>query len=66
MNNFDPKSIRDGKAWRDVVNTTPSVKPAMRSVLAIGSCNADGSGFKPYPKPVERKVVGLYNGGYYL
>ncbi|GAC1605827.1 MAG: hypothetical protein NVS3B3_04460 [Aquirhabdus sp.] len=46
---------RDGKAWCDVVNTQPMTK-LTRPVLAIGTCNADGSGYKPYPNAIERQV----------
>lgn len=46
---------RDGKAWCDTVNTTP-MPVRHRSVLALGTCRADGSGFVPYDKPVERQV----------
>lgn len=56
MGNFDPKSIRDGKAWCDVVNTEPLPKTPTRKVLALGTCDADGSNYKPYEKPVEREV----------
>lgn len=53
MSNFDPKSIRNGKAWCDVVNTEPLPVTPRRTALAIGSCNADRSNFKPYDTPVE-------------
>lgn len=56
MSNFDPKSIRDGKAWCDAVNTEPMPKQPTRSALALGKCNADGSGYVPYAKPIEREV----------
>lgn len=48
---------RDGKAWCDVVNKEPLPKQPTRSVMAIGKCNADGSGFKPYPKPILIDII---------
>lgn len=56
MNNFDPKSIRDGKAWCDVVNIEPLPTQPMRQVTALGTCDHDGSNFKPYDKPIVRDV----------
>jgi len=50
---------RDGKAWCDVVNDPipQHVKDhRMTTVLALGSCDADGSNFKPYDKPIVRQV----------
>lgn len=45
---------RDGRAWCDTVNKTPMPADRMNTALAIGTCNADGSGFKPYPDPKHR------------
>ncbi|MEJ7805003.1 MAG: hypothetical protein WKG03_03655 [Telluria sp.] len=55
---------RDGKAWCDVVNSKPLPEQPPRCVLALGSCNADGSGFKSYEKPVERTVAAGPSGCY--
>jgi hypothetical protein len=55
---------RDGKAWCDTVNSAPMPAQPARSVLALGTCNADGSGFKPYDKPIERQVPDQRTGSY--
>ncbi len=47
---------RDGKAWCDVVNSEPMPAVPMNKTMAIGSCDADGSNFKPYAKPIMREV----------
>ncbi len=55
---------RDGKAWCDIVNTEPLPATATRSVLAIGRCNADGSGCQAYDKPIERQAPDTRTGSY--
>jgi hypothetical protein len=65
MGIFDPKSIRNGKAWCDVVNKEPLSAQPTRSVLALGTCKAEGSDFKSYPTLVVRHVP-LYDGRFAL
>ena len=47
---------RDGKAWCDTVNSAPMPTQPTHSVIAVGTCNSDGSGYRPYDKPIERQV----------
>jgi hypothetical protein len=59
-----PITPRDGKAWCDTVNSTPLPEQPTRSVLALGTCNADGSGYKQYETPIERRVPAGPSGSY--
>jgi hypothetical protein len=45
-------------SWADTVNKTPMPAGRTNTALAIGKCNADGSGFVPYEKPIPRQWVG--------
>jgi hypothetical protein len=47
-------------SWADTANKTPMPTGPMNTALAIGKCNADGSGFTPYEKPVPRLWKGDY------
>lgn len=51
-------------SWAATVNTTPLPAKPRRTTLAIGTCNADGSGFKPYDKPIERELPHQPSGSY--
>lgn len=62
MNMLD--TPRDGKAWCDTVNTDPLPAQPTRSVLALGTCAADGSGFASYERPIERQVPAGPSGSY--
>lgn len=64
MGNCNPRQIRTGKAWCDVVNADPLPAQPTRSVLALGTCAADGSGFVPYEQPIERQVPAGPSGSY--
>lgn len=55
---------RDGKSWCDTVNNTPMPQGATRTVVVIGKCDANGDNFKPYDKPIERKVPETRSGSY--
>ena len=54
----------DGTAWCDTVNNTPMPAQPTRTVLAIGTCKADGSELKLYDKPIERQVPDQRTGSY--
>jgi|GEM_PF-2885768 len=57
MGNCDPKAIRNGRAWCDVVNKEPLPATPTSKFLAIGKCKLDGSDYQPYDEPVERNVA---------
>ena len=61
-----PVTPRDGKAWADTVNAQPMPAGETRKALALGKCNADGSNFQPYEKPVEREAPASRPTGSYL
>lgn len=51
-------------SWADRINKEPLPKSPTRKVLALGTCDADGSSFKPYDAPVEREVPDTRTGSY--